>query len=102
MAKRLYATHPDHRRTINFTFRMSKHERARLTKLWKSSGARIFTRFVRAKLLTNDEFKVPPFETVRDLRNQVVQVGILLQETGCSPETQDSVVRAMDAIASAF
>ena len=109
MPKRLYATDPSHVRTVIFRLRLSVHEYAKLLKLTDSAGARNPSDFARRKLLGwNQEFKVPPFETLRDVRNAVVKVGIGLQELREAvgnaktlkgwAEARDGVIRAMDKI----
>jgi hypothetical protein len=45
----------------------------------KRSGAKTDPEYIRAAALTGDEFQMPAFETVRDLRNEMIRLSAAVQ-----------------------
>jgi hypothetical protein len=74
MAKRPTAT-----RKIIIPSRWSAAEYKMLAERRKRSGAKNDSAYLRAAALTGDEFQLPSFETLRDLRNEMIRLAGAVQ-----------------------
>jgi Mobilization protein NikA len=72
MPKHPHAAEPGHRRDHWVKFRVSERDYCRVLDRSKKSGARTLSAYLRATALTGTQIELPPWETLRDLRNQMI------------------------------
>lgn len=65
------ATH-GYDRTIKFSVRLSEYDHHRLVERARRAGAKTPSAYIRAACLTGQEFELPAWEALRDLRNAVI------------------------------
>jgi hypothetical protein len=56
---------------------------------------------VRAAVLTGREFRFPPWDTLRELRNEVIKLGAAINNTPPGPvrdRTEEAMIDALDRI----
>lgn len=83
------------KRTRNITFRLSEHDHERVLERTKRAGAKNLTAYIRAAILTGREFELPAFDTLRDLRNEIIQLTAAVK---AHPRAVDAAVAALERI----
>jgi hypothetical protein len=90
----------DHRRTKIITIRWSEYEYELLKKLATRSGAKTPSAYLRARALSTEQtFRMPAFETLRDMRNELIKLRVEIGKVGgLTRRLETSCIDAMDAI----
>jgi replication-associated recombination protein RarA len=97
MPKHPHAFRPGHRRDRNICFRVSDHDYRRLLERAEKAGASTPSAYLRAAALTGREFRLPAYETLRDLRNEVIRLATAIKTTG-SVRAMEAAISALDRI----
>ena len=69
------ATH-GYNRTRRIAVRLSESDHKRLVERAARAGAKTTSAYLRAAGLTGQEFELPPWEALRDLRNAVINANL--------------------------
>src|SRR6266850_490793 len=87
-----------HQRTRNLTTRWSEYDYKRLVQRAKRAGAKTPSAYIRAATLAGSEFEMPPFETIRDLRNEVIRLAAALEALPPSKLVNETLAEAKAAL----
>jgi hypothetical protein len=85
---------PGKRREKFVNFRVDLEDYGRLIDRAENAGARTVSAYLRRAALTGREISMPPFETLRDLRNEVINLAAAVKTTPAGVK-QDRVLEAI-------
>jgi hypothetical protein len=85
-----------HERTRRIAIRVSEHDLKRLEERASHAGAKTVSAYLRAAGLCR-EVRIPAFETLRDLRNEVMELTLAIRAAG-SAKAMEAAIRALDRI----
>lgn len=86
------------RKTITTATRWSPLEYRRLVLRRKNSRAKTDSAYIRAAALTGAEFQMPSFDTLREVRNALIQLAEVLSSLPPGPLQQEALAEAKGAL----
>ncbi len=86
------------RRTTQTTTRWTPSEYKRLVSRRDRSGAKTVAAYLRLVALTGEEFQMPAFETLRDLRNAVIRLAMALENLPAGKLQTETLAEAKAAL----
>ncbi|WP_422271592.1 plasmid mobilization protein [Bradyrhizobium sp.] len=78
--------------------RMSEHDRQRLAERAIRAGAKTPSAYIRAAALTGQEFELPAWATLRDLRNECIRLTGAINSSPPGPVRDRALEAAIDAL----
>jgi hypothetical protein len=96
--KHPHAAHPGHARTRRLSVRLSEHDRERLVERAIRAGAKTPSAYLRACGLTGLEAEMPPWATLRDMRNELIRLTGEIQNSPPGPVRDRALEKAIDAL----
>jgi hypothetical protein len=82
-------------RTRRIAVRLSESDHRRLVERARRAGAKTPSAYLRAAALTGQEFELPAWGTLRDLRNEVIKLTAAVK---AHPRAVDAAIAALDRI----
>jgi hypothetical protein len=93
MRKGRHAAKPGKRREIMMSFRVDLEDHERLKDRAKNAGAKTVSDYVRRAALTGGQIKMPPWEHLRELRNELINYAAAVR-TSPNSKTREKVLQA--------
>ncbi len=91
-------TAKNQRKTIRTTTWWTPLEYKRLASRRDKSGAKTDSAYLRFTALTGEEFQMPAFETLRDLRNAVIRLAMALENLPSGKLQTETLAEAKAAL----